>query len=97
MEERRNRGSEEEHYVFMVNPKPCLPPCSFCSIFAIDTTFKQFESNVVTPICGHWIWLMIRIAEKVGFMKIRTVAVCAKVDISRKVGTKRPCIPANLR
>ncbi len=40
---------------------------------------------------------MIRIAEKVGFMKIRTVAVCAKVDISRKVGTKRPCIPANLR
>jgi hypothetical protein len=40
---------------------------------------------------------MIRIAEKVGFMKIRTVTVCAKVDISRKVGHKKPCIPANLR
>ena len=40
---------------------------------------------------------MIRIAEKLGFMKVRAVMVHAKVDISRKVGTKRPCIPANLR
>jgi len=38
---------------------------------------------------------MITIAEKVGFMKVQAVTVCAKVDISRKVGYKKPCIPAN--
>jgi Holliday junction resolvase len=30
---------------------------------------------------------MIRIAEKLGFMKVRAVTVCAKAGISRKVGT----------
>jgi len=40
---------------------------------------------------------MIRIAEKVGFMKMRAVAVCAKIDISRKVGHKEPCICTNFQ
>jgi hypothetical protein len=40
---------------------------------------------------------MIRIAEKLGFIRVRAVAVCAKVGISRKVGHKKACIPANLR
>jgi hypothetical protein len=40
---------------------------------------------------------MIRIAEKLGFIRVRAVAVCVKVGISRKVGHKKACIPANLR
>jgi len=35
---------------------------------------------------------MIRIAEKLGFIKVRAVTVCAKVGIGRKVGYKKPCI-----
>jgi hypothetical protein len=31
--------------------------------------------------CAHWVWLMIRIAEKLGFMKVRALAVCAKTGI----------------
>ena len=40
---------------------------------------------------------MKRIAEKLGFMKVRAAMVCAKVGISRKVGDKKPCIPANFQ
>jgi hypothetical protein len=40
---------------------------------------------------------MIRIAEKLGFMKVRAVIVCAKVGIGRKVGHKKPCMPANFQ
>jgi hypothetical protein len=40
---------------------------------------------------------MIRIAEKLGFIRDREVAVCAKAGIGRKVGHKKACIPANLR
>jgi hypothetical protein len=29
---------------------------------------------------------MIRIAEKLGFMKVRAVTVCAKVGLGRKTG-----------
>ncbi len=39
---------------------------------------------------------MIRIAGKLGFIRVRAVAVCAKVGIRRKVGHERACIPANL-
>jgi hypothetical protein len=38
---------------------------------------------------------MIRIAEKLGFMKVRAVAVCAKVDIGRKAGHKKACFHAS--
>ena len=44
-------------------------------------------SPLPTETCAHWLWLMIRIAEKLGFMKVRAVTVCAKAGISRKVGT----------
>jgi len=40
---------------------------------------------------------MIRIAEKLGFIRVRAVAVCAKAGIGRKVGHRKPCFPANLR
>jgi hypothetical protein len=40
---------------------------------------------------------MIRIAEKHGFVKVRAVMVYAKAGISRKVGHKKPCIPANFQ
>jgi hypothetical protein len=40
---------------------------------------------------------MIRIAEKVVFIRVRAVAVCAKTGIGRKIGHKKPCIPADLR
>jgi len=40
---------------------------------------------------------MIRIAEKLLFMKVRVVMVCAKAGIGRKVGHKKPCIPANFQ
>jgi hypothetical protein len=40
---------------------------------------------------------MIRIVEKLGFIRARAVAVCAKAGIGRKVGHKKACIPANLR
>ncbi|MHC4636555.1 MAG: hypothetical protein ACYTBP_01755 [Planctomycetota bacterium] len=36
---------------------------------------------------------MIKIAEKVGFMKTRAVKVCAKVGIRRKVGHKKCVFP----
>ena len=32
---------------------------------------------------------MIRIAEKLGFIKVRAVTVCAKVGIGRKAGNKK--------
>ncbi len=35
---------------------------------------------------------MIRIAEKLGFMKVRAAMVCARVGIGRKVRHKKPCI-----
>ena len=37
---------------------------------------------------------MIRIAEKLGLMKVRAVMVCAKVGIGRKVGHKIHVFPA---
>ena len=37
---------------------------------------------------------MIRIVEKVVFMKVRAVMVCAKVGIRRKVGHKINVFPA---
>jgi hypothetical protein len=40
---------------------------------------------------------MIRIAKKLGFIRARAVAVCAKAGIGRKGGHKKACIPANLR
>jgi len=40
---------------------------------------------------------MIRIAEKLGVMKVRAVVVCAKVGFSRKVGHKKPIVPANFQ
>jgi len=40
---------------------------------------------------------MIRIAEKLGFMKMLLGRVCAKIGIGRKVGHKKPCIPANFQ
>jgi len=39
---------------------------------------------------------MIRIAEKLGFMKAQSVTVCVRIGIGRKVGHKKPCILANL-
>jgi hypothetical protein len=35
---------------------------------------------------------MPRIAEKLGFMKVRVVKVCEKAGIGRKAGHKKPCI-----
>ena len=32
---------------------------------------------------------MLRIAEKLGFIKVRAVTVCAKVGIGRKAGNKK--------
>jgi hypothetical protein len=40
---------------------------------------------------------MIRIAKKLEFMTGCAVMVCAKVGIRRKVGHKKPCIPANFQ
>jgi hypothetical protein len=37
---------------------------------------------------------MIRIAEKLGFMKVRAVMVCAKVGLGRKTGHKKICLHA---
>jgi len=38
---------------------------------------------------------MLKIAEKLDFMKVRTVTVCAKTGIGRKVGYKKTCFQAN--
>jgi len=38
---------------------------------------------------------MVRIAEKLGFIKVQAIMVCAKVGIARKVGHKKPCFPTN--
>ncbi len=40
---------------------------------------------------------MIKIAEKLGFMKVRAVMVYAKAGIGRKLGHKKPCFSANLK
>ena len=37
---------------------------------------------------------MIRIAEKLGVMKVRAIMVCEKVGIGRKVGHKKTCFHA---
>jgi hypothetical protein len=40
---------------------------------------------------------MPKIAEKLEFMKVRAVPVCAKVGIGRKVEHKKPCFHANFQ
>jgi len=40
---------------------------------------------------------MCEIAEKLGFMKVLAVKVCAKAGIGRKVRHKKPCFRANFR
>jgi hypothetical protein len=40
---------------------------------------------------------MLTIAEKLGFIKARSVTVCVKTGLGRKVGHKKPCIPANFQ
>jgi hypothetical protein len=40
---------------------------------------------------------MPRIAEKLEFMKVRAVKVCAKAGIGKKAGHKKPCFPANFQ
>ncbi len=38
--------------------------------------------------CVHRVWLMKRVAEKLGFMKVLAIEICAKVGIGRKVWRK---------
>jgi hypothetical protein len=40
---------------------------------------------------------MIRIAEELGFMKVRAVMVCAKVGLRRKTGHRKICLHAHFR
>ncbi len=40
---------------------------------------------------------MPKIAEKLGFMKVRAVTVCAKAGIGRKAGHKKTCFHANFQ
>ena len=40
---------------------------------------------------------MIRIAEKLGFMKVRALEVCTKAEIGRKARHIKPCSRANFQ
>ncbi len=40
---------------------------------------------------------MLKIAEKIEFMKIGAVTVCAKIGIGRKAGHKKTCFRANFQ
>ena len=37
------------------------------------------------------------IAEKLGFIKVLAVTVCAKLGVGIKTGHKKACIPANFQ
>jgi hypothetical protein len=55
------------------------------------------SSNSEKEPARSLVFHLMRIAEKLGFMKVRTVEVCAKAGIGRKMGHKKAYIPANLR
>jgi len=40
---------------------------------------------------------MTKIAEKLEFMTVHAVEVCAKARIGGKTGHKKPCFPANFQ
>ena len=46
---------------------------------------------------NHIILLGIRIAEKLGFMKVRALEVCTKAEIGRKTRHIKPCSCASFQ
>ena len=45
--------------------------------------------SALIEACAHWVWLMIKTAEKLGSMNVRAVLVCAKTGIGRRTGHKK--------
>ena len=54
-------------------------------------TYRAIEA------CSTWVWLMIRIAEQLGFMKERSLTVCTRAEIGRRARYTKSCSGANFQ
>ncbi len=56
---------------------------------------RNSRKNQTIETDTDWIWLLIKIVEKLEFMKVRAVMICSKTGIGKKVEHRKTCFHAN--